>query len=468
MKIKILISVLAILLLASFASAECTDSDGGQDYSNKGITSSKSFYDGTLWPSDEIINREDTCCINCLNGVNEDGPNSRLREFYCENDVARAIIYSCSGGCSNGACIKPIVEVNPPIVIVPTTEEICKDDDGGKNYYIQGTATGWEKNWVDGKLQLVSSTDGCSYDGKTLGEVYCDGKYLIVEQYTCPNKCVNGVCLREQPTSGELCKDTDNENVLGGIDYFKKGVTYGVYEGKKGEFTDYCYDDKRVFEYYCSNSISLDISSAPMQYCDYGCKDGACLGSPAGGVSNNIGFFTAYMACYDGYDEGVSDGTICRSSIDWQKFAEKKCQDKCNEIGKCGVNTLKVSNECFIDTIQPVFTGTQVPPKVVDSTLPEGNVIPVETSVVLDETQTGKCSSCLTIGNNGQFVCVPFGTRYNEQYCDISQQFLKQKQLEVKCENDYECLNNDCKDGKCVSTYSLLEKILDFLKNLFK
>ncbi len=39
--------------------------------------------------------------------------------------------------------------------------------------------------------------------------------------------------------------------------------------------------------------------------------------------------------------------------------------------------------------------------------------------------------------------------------------------MEEFCMNDYECKSNDCSDSKCVSTYNLLQRILDFLKNIF-
>ncbi len=64
--------------------------------------------------------------------------------------------------------------------------------------------------------------------------------------------------------------------------------------------------------------------------------------------------------------------------------------------------------------------------------------------------------------------CVPYGIRSSEgEYCDITKQFLPQKELDEPCDNSYECKSNECSNGKCISTYSLLEKIMSWLKNIF-
>jgi hypothetical protein len=69
-------------------------------------------------------------------------------------------------------------------------------------------------------------------------------------------------------------------------------------------------------------------------------------------------------------------------------------------------------------------------------------------------------------------VCVPFGFRVSldgiPSYCDIDKTFKTQKGLDESCMNNYECNSNECSNSKCVSTYNLLEKILDAIKNFFK
>jgi len=66
-------------------------------------------------------------------------------------------------------------------------------------------------------------------------------------------------------------------------------------------------------------------------------------------------------------------------------------------------------------------------------------------------------------------VCVPFGARLVEtgisKYCDISKSFNVQKDKKISCENDYECLTNNCDNGKCSN---LSEEISGFKKFLNK
>jgi hypothetical protein len=76
---------------ATNATATCTDSDGGQNYYVKGITSG--IYNGILGFSD------DYCHDVSLEGHD-------LTEFYCINSTHYdAIGYKCPYGCSNGACL---------------------------------------------------------------------------------------------------------------------------------------------------------------------------------------------------------------------------------------------------------------------------------------------------------------------------------------------------------------------------
>jgi hypothetical protein len=81
--------------------------------------------------------------------------------------------------------------------------------------------------------------------------------------------------------------------------------------------------------------------------------------------------------------------------------------------------------------------------------------------------KTGECSGCMY-----GLTCLPFGYKLKiddttPSYCSINKIFEKQKGLGEECQNDHECLSDDCSDGKCISTYSLLQAILDFLNKIF-
>ncbi len=83
------------------------------------------------------------------------------------------------------------------------------------------------------------------------------------------------------------------------------------------------------------------------------------------------------------------------------------------------------------------------------------------------------CNGCEFQGN-----CVPFGYRLENQnqsvYCDLSKTLKPQKEQDVSCQNDFECLSGQCSEGKCINlqktleeTNSTLQKIINFLKEFF-
>ena len=75
----------------------------------------------------------------------------------------------------------------------------------------------------------------------------------------------------------------------------------------------------------------------------------------------------------------------------------------------------------------------------------------------------GSCIAC-----DGCFLdkCIPYGTRKSGGYCDLTNEFLAQKDNEETCDNNYECKSNLCINDSCVSQ-SLIQKILDWFKQLF-
>ena len=65
---------------------------------------------------------------------------------------------------------------------------ICTDSDGGINYYVKGTTTGyWEGSWQ-------SVTDFC-YNASVVEEYFCDGINVVKTGHMCPNGCKNGACI---------------------------------------------------------------------------------------------------------------------------------------------------------------------------------------------------------------------------------------------------------------------------------
>ncbi|MAF35991.1 hypothetical protein CL622_02635 [archaeon] len=72
------------------------------------------------------------------------------------------------------------------------------------------------------------------------------------------------------------------------------------------------------------------------------------------------------------------------------------------------------------------------------------------------------CEGCT--GENN--VCLPVGTRTTTQYCNIDHSFIDQNLEEESCNNNYECASNICVNNQCVSP-SLMQKIMDWFNKIF-
>ena len=128
----------------------------------------------------------------------------------------------------------------------------CTDSDGGKNYYVRGTAY----------TSSQELTDHCNDDG-TLTEKYCSGNQISAEVYQCPFGCLEGACIQQQ-----ACMDSD-----GGNNYYTKGTVKTEASGFcPNGCTDYC-EGVAVVEYSCNGAFSFT--------CPYGCSNGTCIQQPS-------------------------------------------------------------------------------------------------------------------------------------------------------------------------------------------
>jgi hypothetical protein len=84
-----------------------------------------------------------------------------------------------------------------------------------------------------------------------------------------------------------------------------------------------------------------------------------------------------------------------------------------------------------------------------------------------------KCDGCQVNGN-----CLPLGTRLVEdekaKYCDIYGKLKGQEKIEGVCQNNYECLSNQCSNGNCIDlsgqleeTQGLIKTVINWFKNIF-
>lgn len=90
----------------------------------------------------------------------------------------------------------------------------------------------------------------------------------------------------------------------------------------------------------------------------------------------------------------------------------------------------------------------------------------------LGETQENCLNDCpVCLGCEVFGTCVAQGRRFSidktSSYCSITREVLPQKEVGKSCQEDYECLSNECGNGKCISTYGLLQRIWNFIKRIF-
>ncbi len=132
-----------------------------------------------------------------------------------------------------------------------------------------------------------------------------------------------------------------------------------------------------------------------------------------------------------------------------------------------------------LDGNEVVVVGSKEKPKAMDWTgLEEDESVsvvprtrPARSKAV--SIQEPACNGCQPNG-----VCLPFGTRLIHErvpaYCELDGGLNKQKSLGDACQNNCECLSNQCSNGQCIDisgelaeTRGLVEGIMNWLKGFF-
>jgi hypothetical protein len=226
----------------------CTDSDGGINYYVKGEAVSS---------NQSIEGRIDCCKMSSDMGPCViEGPY--LHEATCNTSgVPSSIFYACPNGCRDGVCL-PVNQTN-------TTNPVCTDSDGGKNYFKKGNITvNGQKVFEDYCFNDVFTTnteleEGVCYNESNAvwGELY----------YQCPNGCSNGACLPDNQTNQTGCTiDSD----CGERGVCREGVCYLT-----PIVTIYCHTNADCEAgYQCSNTSCVQVKPARQNTsisCDSGC-----------------------------------------------------------------------------------------------------------------------------------------------------------------------------------------------------
>lgn len=297
-----LIGFFAIIFLASFVNAVCTDSDSGFQFDVAGtITYGNDF---TL---------ADTC-----EGI-------ILQERFCDSAGNPGTYrYNCTAGCAEGACLLPPVgnssnQTEPPL---PSWNATCVDSDNG---FIPG---------MTGSVRTIFSdntyTDFClAYSPRTLIEYSCIGGQSTAQRAVCENGCFNGHCVSSDEvctdgwycyndysrahvstnclwsnfsrcTLGQICSQgacvtgtltttlpavqcSDSD---GGVQYEQRGT---IFINNRAYVEDSCVGTGNVVEWECASSETKGAASYTSQVhaCESGyCDAGACV-PPSSGFTGN-------------------------------------------------------------------------------------------------------------------------------------------------------------------------------------
>src|SRR3989338_4264889 len=216
MKKRLIVGIVLLILFIPLVSAgfwdwitgrattadECTDSDGGKNYSIRGYV-----FDGS-------INLVDICSDPGAYGTH-------VHEGYCENNQYKSEEHYCPYGCRNGACLSSEQEA------INLSKGECTDTDGGYNIYVKGEIR--DKVYIDGLYK-----DYCN--GNRLTEYVCEyfstgyrsdfnrnyppGFYGVPKEVNCPNYCKDGACLESPaeavptPVKESSTPDLVIENIL--------------------------------------------------------------------------------------------------------------------------------------------------------------------------------------------------------------------------------------------------------------
>lgn len=401
--------------------------------------------------------------------------NDEMHKFARMSRESRAnflnSVYSFLKGKDIGFLMPMLVGISPPTgkecygsspyIYSSSNQYTCKDED------------------VINSILLGKPVVICNYENESCGGIAgkqcCSGLKCQLEGNYLD---ASGECIKEATKN---CVDSDN-----GKDYYTKGtVTLGS-ESKTDSCT-YCTGAcpeigecpkpvcGGVVEYYCSNNI---IKSEE-HVCSNNCEEGACL--QANHCDNGV---------QDEDEEGIDCGGSCRPcSVEVCNndgicdLKQEENSEDCPEDCSCGdgiCDSLESPKDCPKDC---KYCTPEWECRLEPAICPEEgiqNKVCIDTKCGTGEKRKeasrcvpGECTGCLE--NN---KCYSDSTRLDinniPSYCDVTKEFLKQKDLGAPCQNNYECLSNECSDGECISlkkqleeTRSLLQKILDWLKNIF-
>ncbi|MFH1770703.1 MAG: hypothetical protein ABH828_04040 [archaeon] len=205
----------SVVLCPEDCELRCEETDDGEDYYNKGITSG-------FFKRINLASLEDYC-------IKDPSPKWEtpwnLVEYYCEGTNLETNFYECEFGCEDGACLE---RPQCPDVECPLDCSLgCTFDENGctTGQCIEPSCENHPGPCPDGKDPINTGTDN---DGCTIWSCLSVGPTCPLE-YDCPSECTNG-CTMDDTTCNITCVEPECQNAPppgecpGGFDHYNAGV----------------------------------------------------------------------------------------------------------------------------------------------------------------------------------------------------------------------------------------------------
>jgi len=259
-------------------------------------------------------------------------PNDGTETMWLPSDLPLGQYYlrvRCVGNCT--ASTQQYDDSDAPFSIVATNTTLsCTDSDGGIDYYKKGTVTACTTGTNSGG-SCTTSQDVCNSDSKRLKELYCDSNAMASVEYSCPNGCSNGACIRCEDYRYSTCPSTCIKECVPSS--CSGNVCTADCEGKGS-----CVSKPVASCTKCENGIDTgkkDSNGCPIYECPTSkCGDGKCQS-----------------------DEIM---TVCEETIDCKNYGSEMCPTKCYQSTSCNADCLPNCGNGVCDEIKCLGTGCPI------------------------------------------------------------------------------------------------------------